>query len=212
MANIKASHLHPRTHMLIALISLVVLYICTAVAARQSFNGLELSVFRLIYDLPDSLRWIFLIITQLGSAWMVLILFATALSAHVKNLAYKIFLNGSVTYIAVEYLKLAVARPRPAAFYSWITPREDFAAGNGFPSGHTAMATVLAFTLMPYTPKRFRWLLILAVALVGVSRIYLGVHAPLDVIGGAALGLIVASFQHIWSTTKDQRKVLKKQN
>lgn len=66
---------------------------------------------------------------------------------------------------------------------------------NGFPSGHTATTTAIAFVLTRRLPRRrgYRaavsaaWLM---TAAIGLSRIYMADHWPLDVIGGMAFGLI----------------------
>lgn len=203
---IRTKHLKPKTHALIGLSSLIALTVATAAASRQTFTGWEYSLFKAFYNLPSGLKPLFWLITQLGSAWMILVLSLAAVIKGIRGLAYKVILNGAITYIAVEYLKTVVGRPRPAVFYGWIHPRELFAIGNGFPSGHTAIATVLALTVMPYLPKRYYFVVPLWIVGVAVSRMYLGVHAPLDVIGGAALGIVVAALHHLWTTRKIQRK------
>ncbi len=66
---------------------------------------------------------------------------------------------------------------------------------NGFPSGHTATSTAIALVLTVRLPRRrgygaavaASWLL---VAAIGVSRVYMADHWPLDVIGGAAFGSV----------------------
>ncbi len=207
----EARHLRPKNHALISLGSLLILSLTATIAANQTFTGWEYSTFKVFYNLPIGLRPIFLTITQLGSAWMVLILCLISLANHIKGLAHKILLNGAITYIAVEYLKHIVGRPRPQFFYpQTIAPREPFAIGNGFPSGHTAMATVLALTILPYLPKKYYWLVPTWIVTVAISRVYLGVHAPLDVIGGVALGVLIASLQHLWTANKAHKKRLKK--
>jgi undecaprenyl-diphosphatase len=91
-------------------------------------------------------------------------------------------------------VKIAVERPRPAGLLDHVQLRESFAAGSlGFPSGHAAVAAALAFTCAVYLGGWwFRASLTLAVAVV-VGRLYVGAHLPLDVVGGAALGVISAS-------------------
>ena len=63
--------------------------------------------------------------------------------------------------------------------------------GLSFVSGHVILVTGLAWVLTPYLRERWRILPWAVVALVAFARIYLGAHAPLDVVGGVALGLIV---------------------
>ena len=90
-----------------------------------------------------------------------------------------------------EALKLVFARPRPHLF-SWLTT----ATGWSFPSGHTLNAVTLAGLLIWLVGRRLngwrRVVLNIAVALwaalVGLSRVYLGVHYPSDVLGSLAAG------------------------
>ena len=65
--------------------------------------------------------------------------------------------------------------------------------GFGFPSGHTTMAFTIAALLHPVIPRRWRPLLWVLAAGVGLGRMYVGVHWPADVVGGAALGIAIGS-------------------
>ena len=199
-------HLKPKNHAIIAMSSLAVLAVASAIANKRTFDGLEYSIFNLIYSLPDFLNPLFLTITQFGSAWWVVILTLVTWAQKIKGLPHKILINGAITYFAAEYLKDTVGRARPEHFYPTIVPREGFDFGSGFPSGHTAMATVLALTIMPYLPKKYLWIVPVWIGGVAVSRIYLGVHAPLDVVGGFALGVLIASLQHYWTSKREVRK------
>lgn len=58
-----------------------------------------------------------------------------------------------------------------------------------FPSGHTQAAFGVAFALAWVFRRRWLWLLFVPAALVGLSRMYVGVHFPLDVLAGATIGI-----------------------
>jgi len=201
-----AKHLSPKTHAVIVVVSLIVFSIVAAQASRHTLAGLEYSIFNAIYSLPGSVTPVFMIITQLGSVWAVLFFLLFALVGKLNDLALKILVNGTAVYLAVKITKMIILRPRPVSLHDGIIQRDIFESGYGFPSGHTAMATVLALTILPYLPKRYYWTVPVWIIAVAFSRIYLGVHAPLDVIGGFALGLIIVSFQHVISSKKQQKQ------
>jgi undecaprenyl-diphosphatase len=101
--------------------------------------------------------------------------------------------------LAVEGLKAAVDRERPAEHFAAAQARGEvrvrLAAGelhdHSFPSGHTQAA----FGAATYVALMYPPLALPAAAgavLVGTSRIYLGVHFPLDVLGGAVVGIVFA--------------------
>lgn len=91
-----------------------------------------------------------------------------------------------------QILKLIFHRPRPHVFFG----RQPF--GYSFPSGHSLVSFVvfgaLAVFLTPHVRSRvWRWVLYLAAASVvlaiGLSRVYLGMHYPTDVLGGYVAGV-----------------------
>jgi undecaprenyl-diphosphatase len=90
--------------------------------------------------------------------------------------------------IAIKHL---VGRPRPFVRYAEPKVLVPIPHDHSFPSGHAATsfaaATMLSFAFPNFAPA----LLVLAAA-VAYSRVYVGVHYPLDVIAGAALGTLVA--------------------
>ncbi len=177
------------------------------IAATGKMNAWEVAVFDSIYFMPDSWRWFALLATQFGNVWIVIgvvgLLFAVRKN---PQLALVVFRNSLLTYGVVEIMKLVANRPRPMFLLDGVVSRELAVYGNGFPSGHTALATVLSLTLLPYLPKYLRWVPFIWIGLVGWSRIYLGVHAPLDIIGGFIIGALVVLLADLLPWPKHQKR------
>ena len=87
-------------------------------------------------------------------------------------------------------LRRAVGRVRPWRRYPEPHPLGHVPKDPSFPSGHTTIAFAAATVLSYYRPRWAPAFFLLAVA-IGFSRVYVGVHYPLDVLGGAILGLLV---------------------
>jgi len=128
-------------------------------------------------------------VTHLGGAaftvtfTIVLITFGQSL----MNFGVKALIALTGSHVLVQILKFLVNRPRPFL----VLPRAVLASkplkDYSFPSGHTAaafsIATVSAMTYFSYSP-----LFLLLALIVGVSRVYLGLHYPSDVLVGSVLG------------------------
>jgi undecaprenyl-diphosphatase len=89
-------------------------------------------------------------------------------------------------------LRQAIGRERPSVRYPEPEPLVHVPTTGSFPSGHAATSFACAALLAWLTPLPKVPLFVLA-ALIAFSRVYVGVHYPLDVIGGAVLGLAVAT-------------------
>ena len=90
----------------------------------------------------------------------------------------------------VFLLKDFLDRSRPALAHHSLDPLVATPSSESFPSGHTATAFATA-TVVGLLHPRLRWPLLGLAALVGLSRVYLGVHFWFDVLAGAALGIAV---------------------
>ncbi len=88
-------------------------------------------------------------------------------------------------------LKTTIDRQRPYETLAEADPLLRASVGNSLPSGHAATSFAGAIVLGYLFRRALPGLLALA-ALVAVSRIYVGVHYPSDVLAGAALGAAVA--------------------
>ena len=87
-----------------------------------------------------------------------------------------------------EIIKVLAAQPRPFAYNPHVLKLVE-ATGNGFPSGHTQQAVVVWVYLAARLQKTWGWIIAaVLMLLIPVSRIYLGVHFPTDLLGGYLLG------------------------
>ena len=113
-------------------------------------------------------------------------------------MALSIALSDAISY---RVIKPMVNRPRPAESGITVQMRTNPHSGKSFPSNHAANnfagATILSFA---YPQLRLAFL---GVALiVSISRVYVGVHYPFDILGGAILGALMAHL--IWSFLGDR--------
>jgi membrane-associated phospholipid phosphatase len=88
---------------------------------------------------------------------------------------------------ASALIKVTVERLRPPLSDPNVTTLVDLPSGYSFPSGHATTAFAAAAAVGVLHP-RLRWPLLGLAAVVGFSRVYLGVHWGLDVLAGATLG------------------------
>jgi undecaprenyl-diphosphatase len=91
---------------------------------------------------------------------------------------------------ALAHVAKAIAdRPRPYEVMAGAVLRQQPAHGTSFPSSHTAVTAAVVIALVPFLARPLAAAGIGYAVLVGWSRVYLGVHYPLDVLAGAGLGL-----------------------
>jgi undecaprenyl-diphosphatase len=150
---------------------------------------------------PAWLEFAFLDLTALGGATVITLIVAAVAGFLCLQRRYRAALVIMLTTISGELVGSAMKhffmRPRPT-----VVPHLRDALSSSFPSGHAMDSAIVYLTLgallMRVADRRATKLYCLAMALlltllVGVSRVYLGVHYPTDVIGGWILGFAWAS-------------------
>lgn len=164
----------------------------TAVAARHRDVGpWEASVFRAVNALPSSVYPVAWACMQLGAFGAVPAAAGAAWLAGDRNLAARLLASGSGTWVTAKLVKQVVRRQRPGALLPGTRNRGRPAGGLGYLSGHAGVAAALGAAAFPRLGRGGRALVLIAVPAVGLTRIYTGAHLPLDIAGGAALGLAV---------------------
>ncbi len=153
----------------------------------------ERHVFHAVNDLPNWLYrplWVF---QQFGNLFVAL-----AIGVVLALLLRRWWV--AVAVVAAAGLKLAgeravkdvVARSRPGTTIGLIHARGNVPLhGLSFVSGHSVIVTAVATLLTPILRGRWKLLPWAFVILNGVARVYVGAHNPVDVVGGAGLGLVI---------------------
>jgi undecaprenyl-diphosphatase len=176
------------------LLGLVVLAVGMFVVRAGAVPAWERRTFRAVNDLPDFLYrplWPF---QQLGNLVVGPIVAIIAALLHRYRLAIAVLVITAAKLIGERLVKAVSSRQRPGTSIGPdIAGRGDVSlTGESFVSGHAVLVAALAGVITPYVPGRWKVVPWVVVALVMVTRVYVGAHNPLDVICGAALGLAIA--------------------
>jgi membrane-associated phospholipid phosphatase len=172
------------------LVAIVVTAASWVAVTRSTVSPGEEQVFRLVNEAPD---WWWPVLwppMQLGTVGAPLVVAgAAAMALRRWRPAVAAVLAGAGAWAAAQAVKGLVVRARPDVVLSDVVQREG-THGLGFVSGHAAIATALVTVVWPYLTRPARVLAGALVALVGIGRMYVGAHLPLDVVGGAAIGAL----------------------
>ena len=176
--------------------------------------------------IPDWMALLIGLLTQLGDAWFLVLVLAVlywsrpALQDGVL-LVMGMYVAGRSFY---RYLKFVFELPRPddplldPELVPWfVRPLYEataFASGYGFPSGHAISATIVYFglaTVLTAGTRRLRYVTAaVLVAVVGFTRIALGVHYLVDIVVGVALGgvFVFVTFRSVQFVSRDRVTVV----
>ncbi len=158
----------------------------------STVNKFDLAAFRwcmsrkYIADIASVSRWI----SKLGDGHLYVLV--GGLLYWLDTMVSNAMLKTALLAFAIELplylaLKNSIKRNRPSdviyGFKSFLVPSDKFS----FPSGHTAAAFLMASVSAFYYPPLFGIVFLIA-ALIGVSRVLLGVHFPTDIVAGIVLG------------------------
>lgn len=173
--------------------SLAVFAGCAVVVADGRVGSAERTAFDAINGLADWLNGPMLAAQYLGVLGMPLVVAGGALLWRRWRLAIALLLVVP-SKLGLEWAaKQMVQRQRPGTTVPGAILRGVPHAGLSFPSGHAIIAFAIAGLLAAALPWRWGLVAFVLAACNGLARIYLGAHNPLDVVGGAAIGLVTAA-------------------
>ena len=148
--------------------------------------------------------------TSLGDDGIIWIVFGLVLLIPKKTRKCGVMVLAALLVMLVVnniILKNLIARPRPCAMYPELVELVHVPTSYSFPSGHTVSAMAVAFTVLTQHKKLGTVVIVLA-TLMGLSRLYVGVHFPTDVYGGVIVGALLALL--VWYAEKKLSPIIEK--
>lgn len=147
------------------------------------------------YIRNDFLTPIFKFITSLGDegyVWIAIAIILVFVKKYRKvGLMVGASLLGSLVFNNM-IVKNIVARPRPYRMIETLTILIPEPGEYSFPSGHTSSSFAAGVVLYLMLPKKYGIPAMILAFLIGISRLYVGVHYPTDVFGGMVMGTLIA--------------------
>lgn len=171
-----------------------VLFGVAALLLHTAPAGRDMRLFRALNEVPPTAEAILTPLSRLFlPAGVIVVAVLTAVYAVARNRGALPVAAGATAagaaWALAHVAKAVTARPRPYAAVAGVVLRQQPAHGLSFPSTHTAVALAAAIALVPFLARPLAAAGIGYAVLVGWSRVYLGVHYPLDILGGAGIGM-----------------------
>jgi len=195
-----------RRDLIVLLASLAVFAACAVVVSDGRVGPAERAVFHAVNGLPGWLYRPMLLAQYLGVLAMPLVVALGALAARRWRLAAALVLVVPLKLALERVPKQLVQRERPGTTVPDAILRGVHPGGLSFTSGHAIITFAIAGLLLLVLPRRWGVVAVLLASLNAVARVYLGAHNPLDVVGGAAIGLAIAAALDLVLDVAHQRR------
>ena len=182
-----------RRDLVVLVASLAVFAGCAVLVADGRVGSVERAAFHAVNGLPDWLYGPMLAFQYLGVLAMPLVVAVGALAVRRWRLAAALVLVVPLKLALERVVKWLVQRERPGTTVADAILRGVPSAGLSFVSGHAIITFAIAGLLGLVLPRRWAVVAFVLATCNAVARVYLGAHNPLDVVGGAAVGLAIAA-------------------
>ena len=186
----------PARRIAVAAASAIVFGVLARRAARGTISAGEERWFRAINNMSPALRAPVWLVMQSGSLAAVPLTAAAAFPRH-RPTAVALAIDGTAVWALCKQVKRVIRRGRPGHHLADVVIYGAAQRGAGFPSGHAAVATTLVTIGSRLLPKRAARVVWAVPVIVGAGRQFVGAHLPLDVAGGAALGLSTGTLTNL---------------
>ena len=156
----------------------------------------------------DFLTPIMKVITHLGDKGLFWIVLTLILLCVRKTRRVGLFCAASMVFgliLTNLVIKNWVARVRPYEVIQGLECIVEKAHDFSFPSGHATNSLACAWVLFRMTEKKYGVPALILAILISLSRLYVGIHYPTDVLGGAAIGIGCACLA-LWLMPKLEEK------
>ena len=179
-------------------VGLVGLVVTASVAAAGPPGSAEIAVFRWFNDPPRLLGVVTGLVNPLLRpvgltvliVAVVVLLFLTRRDVF-RPLVTAASAAGILAYVIDNVVKVVVDRGRPPAYLPDVLfhgyPTDPH--GTGYPSSHTAVTVAIVVGAWPSLNRPWRVAGVVAAVAIGLNRMYVGAHFPLDILGGVSVGL-----------------------
>lgn len=162
------------------------------VAARGGIDERERVVFRAANGASLDYRAVW-VPMQYGTIATVPVLAGLAIVRRRPRIGAGLLLAGTSAYVLAKASKRYVGRGRPATELDDVIIRGKEEGDLGFPSGHAAVSAALTTAAAPFLPAPISTAAAGLATFVSFARVHVGAHLPLDVAGGACLGVAIGS-------------------
>jgi len=161
--------------------------------------NIDIFIFNLIHSLAGRwwlLNWLGIFFAQyLPYLMVIFIIFLLLLEKNWRQQIYFFALAGLSVILSrgiiTEIIRFFYYRPRPFLALQFQSLLGNSDINGSFPSGHAAAYFALALAIF-YFDKKWGWRFLIAAAIMGIARIFVGVHWPSDILAGAIIGLVSA--------------------